>query len=235
MLKTMAAAKDANGEKYMFAGADGVHPTPNGHLVMAAAFLKALGLDGAVGTITVDLAANTATGTPGQKVLSCQNGTVSLESTVYPFCLSDDGTPKDKSTVSVLPFFPFNDELNRYELIVTGLKGKSAKVTWGGDAKTFSAEKLAKGVNLAAEFLKNPFAGPFAKVDAAVRAQQAAETTIVKQLLHALPNFKMLLPDQAANLDQLAQAGLAKDQALFAAAQAAVAPVQHTITIEAGP
>ena len=39
---------------------DGVHPAANGHLIMAYAFLKGLGCDGNVGTITLDLAGNHA-------------------------------------------------------------------------------------------------------------------------------------------------------------------------------
>ena len=48
-------------------GGRGRDPNNNGQLVMAYAFLKALGCDGAIGTVTVDLAANRATGTPGSK------------------------------------------------------------------------------------------------------------------------------------------------------------------------
>ena len=55
MKQAMVAAKSALGEEYPVAGRDGVHPGPNGHLVMAYAFLKSLGLDGDIGTVTVDL------------------------------------------------------------------------------------------------------------------------------------------------------------------------------------
>ena len=41
--------------RYHVAGADGVHPAANGHLIIAYAFLKALGCDGNIGTIKVDL------------------------------------------------------------------------------------------------------------------------------------------------------------------------------------
>ncbi len=236
MNEAMKKAKAGDGEKFIFSGADGVHPQGAGHLVMAGTFLKALGFDGAIGTITVDLAANMATGTPGQKVLSCANGAVELESTVYPFCFSGDpAAPPGMTTLSVLKYYPFNDELNRYVLVVTGLKGAGAKVTWGASTKTFTKEQLEKGVNLAAEFLQNPFADAFTKVDAAVHEQQALETTLVKGFMHNLGDFKKTLPDQGANIDQLVQAALAKDKALFDAAQAAVVPVKHTITIVANP
>ena len=64
MMKVMAEAKAALGKEYPVCGGDGVHPGPNGHLVMAYAFLKAMGLDGAIGTLTVDMnGAATATDT----------------------------------------------------------------------------------------------------------------------------------------------------------------------------
>ena len=62
--------------------------------------LKALGCDGAIGTITVDLAGGTATGGDGQKILSCQNGSVDIESTRYPFCLTGSFDKPDPATTA---------------------------------------------------------------------------------------------------------------------------------------
>ena len=56
IIEVMKKAKAANGETYHVCGGDGVHPDNNGQLVMAYAFLKGLGLDGQIGTITVDAA-----------------------------------------------------------------------------------------------------------------------------------------------------------------------------------
>ena len=56
MMEAMEKAKAKYGKEYHVAGGDGVHPDDNGHLVMAYAFLKALGCDGDIGKITVDLA-----------------------------------------------------------------------------------------------------------------------------------------------------------------------------------
>src|SRR4030095_10860330 len=90
MLDVMAKAKAKYGDDYPVGGGDGVHPNPNGHLVMAYAFLKALGVDGNIGTITVDLGANKAEATDGHKVLSSNAGTIEIESARYPFCFSGD-------------------------------------------------------------------------------------------------------------------------------------------------
>src|SRR5690349_18037370 len=48
-------AKAKFGAAYHATGGDGVHPDVNGHMVVAYAFLKALGCDREIGKITVDL------------------------------------------------------------------------------------------------------------------------------------------------------------------------------------
>jgi len=231
---TMEKAKAKLGKNYVFAGGDGVHPGPNGQIVMAYAFLKALGCDGAIGTVTVDLGAGTATATDGHKVLSCQNGEVSIESTRYPFCFTGSfDKPDPNTTANITNFFPFNEDLNRYMLVVKGVKSVKARVTWGKNSKEFSAAELEKGINLAAEFADNPFSEAFAKVNAAVAAQQAFETLLVKQYLHGVGQLKTALPEQAAAFDSITVSALEKDKKLYEASVAAVQPVQHTIKIEA--
>src|SRR5262249_12794919 len=158
--------------------------------VMAYAFLKAMGLDGEIGTFTMDLAENKMTAPKGHEVVSAKDGAYEIKSSRYPFCIcepagqaalnypvcgSHDPT-KDSSIRSGTTLVPFDQELNRLTLVVQNGKAKSYKVTWGSESKTFSAEQLARGVNLAAEFLLNPFSEAFAKVDAAVAAKQAYET-----------------------------------------------------------
>src|SRR5262249_7606071 len=163
------------GAKYHVAGGDGVHPAANGHLVMAYAFLKALGFDGNIGTITVDLGSGKAEGTEGHNVVSASGGEVVVESRRYPFCFYGDNGNDPNSTRPILQFVPFNQDLNRFTLIVKGASGP-VKVTWGERSKQFEAEQLAKGINLAAEFLDNPFSIPFASVNKEVQAQQNYET-----------------------------------------------------------
>jgi lysophospholipase L1-like esterase len=235
MMEVMAKSKVAYGNSYALVAGGGYHPNNNGHLVMAYAFLKALGCDGAIGTITVDLGANAATGTPGQKIISCQDGSVEVESTRYPFCFQGAPNKPEQTDASVVGFFPFNDDLNRYLLVVKGLKGSKAKVTWGSVSKEFAAAALAKGVNLAAEFMTNPFCDQFNKVDSAVQAQQAEETTFVKIFLHGMPDFLKMAPNSKPELDKLAIEGKVQEKNLFDAAALAVIPVRHTIKIESEP
>jgi lysophospholipase L1-like esterase len=234
MIDAMTKAKAKYGQDFCVAGPDGVHPFPDGHLIMAYAYLKGLGCDGNIGTITVDMKAGTADATDGTKVVSYAGGALQLESTRYPFCFA--GADKDPhSTRSILPFIPFNQDLNRYLLVVKNPSAKSLKITWGSASKTFSADELAKGVNLAAEFLDNPFSAPFQAVQEKVAAQQAFETVASKQMLHSIPDWESALPEAADLLAQLPPKIMAKWESLREASSAAVVPVQHEIKIEAAP
>lgn len=165
MLEVMAKAKEKHGKGFAFAGGggDGVHPGGAGHLVMAWALLKALGCDGEIGRITLDLKTGKAEATAGHKVLSASAGQVELESTRYPFCFL--GKPDDaRAPRSVCELFPFNQELNRLLLIVPGAAGKRYAVTWGTATAEFDGAALEKGINLAEAFLDNPFCVPFGKI-----------------------------------------------------------------------
>jgi lysophospholipase L1-like esterase len=241
MLEVMAKAKARYGRQYPLAGGDGVHPGPNGHLVMAYALLKGLGCDGDIGRITVDLAEGKAEGSEGHEVLSVSGEVVpgrvdvKVKSGRYPFCFQGDPASPN-ATRGVIRFFPFNQDLNRLLLVVRGGQAARYQVTWGKCAKSFTAAALAAGVNLAAEFLDNPFSGPFEKVEAKIRQQQDYETPLVKNLIHSLPEYKRMLPtEEEATLDRLAAEGIRRDKALFDAAAAAVVPVEHEIRIQPAP
>ena len=128
-------------------------------------------------------------------MLSCDGGKVEIESSRYPFCFSGD--PKSTSaTTGMIEFIPFNQDLNRFTLVVENAPADKCKVTWGKSSKEFSKEQLAKGINLAAEFIDNPFSEPFRKVDAAVREQQKYETGLVKSVVTKLPDFRKLVPEE---------------------------------------
>src|SRR5204863_6265776 len=112
---------------------------------------------------------------------------------------------------------PFNQDLNRYTLVVKGATGK-AKVTWGKNSKEFAAADLEKGINLAAEFpLDNPFAEPFKKVEKLIRKQQDAETPLVKKTLNDLPKAKDKEKAEAAAQEEMARAKSLFDEAATAA------------------
>lgn len=231
MMAAMAAAKAKHGAALAVGGRDGVHPGANGQLAMAYAFLKALGCEGNIGTITLDQKAGTAGATDGHKVLSSEAGRIELESTRYPFCFPNP--PEDlESTRGIIEFLPFNQDLNRYMLVVKNASAPKLKVTWGSNSKEFTKEKLEKGINLAAEFLdNNPFTEPFMAVQKAVREQQVFETTGIKTLLHSLLDWRTHFPGMA-NYGELENAVLKKDVELRSASRAAVKPVKHALVIE---
>jgi len=187
LMTVMANAKKTNGETYAVCGTDGIHPTPNGHIVMAQCFLKGLGFDGNIGTITIDMKGK-ADATEGHKILSAKDGKVEIESSRYPFCFY--GKEKDaEQTASILPFVTFNEELNRFMLVVKNLDGAKAKVTWGEDSKSFTKEQLEKGINLASEFVLNPFSKSFRTMDAVILEKQAYETDMIKNYITKIPDM----------------------------------------------
>jgi hypothetical protein len=198
---------------------------------MAYAFLKALGCDGNIGTITVEMALQSAEGTPGQKIISYKDGTLDIESTRYPFCFWGDPSSPD-ATTGAIKFFPFNEDLNRYILIVKGLTTPNAKITWGKETKEFSSADLAKGINLAAEFLDNPFVSQFEAVDQAVRKQQESEVFLTLFMRNAGDTKKILRPESASVVDQLIAEGKSEDARRAGEAKTLVIPIEHTLKIE---
>ena len=230
MIEAMTKAKAALGAEYDVCGRDGVHPGPNGHLLMAAAYLKGLGLDGNIGEITLDMKGQ-STASEGHRA-SGSNGVAEIESTTWPFCF--DGDAKT-GTRSILPFCKFNDELNRLTLRVKNLDAAAAKVTWGTESKEFTKEQLTKGINLAAEFTKTPFDGAFAAFMNAVAAKQGYETSMIKGMITNFRNFTAEVKDDAefaSALETLKKKMLAKQEKLDAAARALLVPVKHTISVE---
>ena len=236
MADAMRKANAARGPKYDVCGGDGFHPGPNGQLLMAYAFLKGLGVDGGIGTITID-AGGAAAATPGQAVRSAKHEagrtTIELESTRWPFCFEGDGT-SSTSTRSILPFVPFNDDLNRYVLKAVNLTAPRAKVTWGGESKEFAREQLEQGVNLAAEFPRTPFDEPFAALAAAVAEKQAYETFMIKQIVTDFRQIPGIAddPEAQAAAKLLADRLMRRWRELEQKVRARLVPVKHTLTIE---
>jgi len=235
MLDAIPKAKALHGAQYSFGGADAMRPSANSQLIMAYAFLKSLGCDGAIGTISVDLAANKAEGTPGQAILSCQNGTVEIESSRYPFCFLGDPSSPD-STAGIFPAFPFNDDLNRYLLVVKGLAAQRAKVTWGNQSREFAAADLARGVNLAAAFAAHtPFDNQFRKVQDAIWVRQLQQYYWIRDFFHYKSDYQQMAPDAAASVDKISTAIVEDNRAAGNALAALVVPVRHTLKIESLP
>ncbi len=217
-------AKQRCRQDYMISGKDGVHPGWAGHLVMAYAFLKAMGLDGQIGTITLDLTTGQATASEGHRVLAAAAGRIEVESSRYPFCATGPAN-EDSSIRSGMTLVPFNRELNRFLLVVRKAPPGRYTVTWGETSKTYGAAELAKGINLAADFETNPFSEAFKRVDEAVSKKQAYETRQIKDLFHG--------PEGQADIAMTAALTEKARAPLAAAIRAAFVPVRHAITIKA--
>jgi lysophospholipase L1-like esterase len=232
MLDAMAKAKAALGDGYDVCGRDGFHPGPNGHLIMAYAFLRALGCDGNIGEIAVDLGGD-ATAAGAHRIVGGGAGKAEVESTRYPFCFDGDARSSG-GTRSIIPFFPFNQDLNRFVLKVKNLTAARANVTWGEESKEFTREQLEAGVNLAAEFSRTPFDAQFRKLTDAVSAKQNFETAMIKNMVTGFRQFSREAQRDEELATAFAKVGdrlLARQQQLDADLRKAIVPVKHSIAV----
>lgn len=227
MLLANHTAKKQYGEAFMVTGKDGVHPGWAGHVIMAYAFLKGMGIDGDLGTVTYDEATGKAAAANGHEVIAAKDGGISLRSTKLPFSASPGDVKSDASISAGRALVPFDQDLNRFTLKIAHPKAAAYDVTWGETTKRFPADQLAKGVNLAAEFSIHPLSAPFKKVWDAVAAKQAYETEQIKKLVHG----------EEGKADM--EGTFAKTETVraekAAAIKAAVQPVEHSFKIAAAP
>ena len=192
---------------------------------MAYGFLKGLGVDGDLGSVTYDAASGQTTAANGHQVLATKNGTITLRSTRLPFCPGPGVTDNDNSIRAGLALVPFDDELNRFIFRMTSPKAANYTVTWGQQSRTYSASQLQDGINLAKDFDNNPLLPAFQKIQSAVFQKQTYETRQIKTLVHG--------PEGAADLEatfaltEKARAPMVK--AILEAKQ----PVEHVITVAA--
>jgi hypothetical protein len=236
MLDVMLKSHERFGKAYHLAGADGVHPAANGHLVMAWVFLRALGCDGEIGTIEVDAARGSATASPGHRVVEFDGQSIEIESSRYPFVvLEPPGAAGNLDSPTnprgILDFLPFHEDLNRLKLVVRGIPPEvsRATVTWGDVTREYTAEALLNGINLAAEFPDNPFKEQFLAVEKAVRARQAFETVMIKSLVHGVA-FE--LPGEESLLQNVVDACQKRRTMLGNRILDTFVPVRHTIRLE---
>lgn len=237
-------AKKKFGPTFKLAGGDGVHPSWSGQLVMAYGFLKGLGLNGDLGTITCDESAvgngtlGSAVGENGHAVTSTKNDyaagielptsmTLHIKSSRLTFSPQPGPRDKDDSISTGMALVPFDDELNRFILRILKPKGAQYKVTWGENSNTYTAQQLEAGINLAKEFPINPLSPAFRKIWDAIQKKQEYDTRQIKTLVHG--------PEGAVDMEAtFALTEKARDL-LVKEVAAAVAPVDHTLTVAVIP
>ncbi len=217
-------ARAKYGETFKLEGNDGVHPGWAGHVVMASAYLEALGLKGNLGEISVDLEKGSATSKEGQRITKYENGTISLRSSRIPFSFEAGDVAKDNTIAAGVALSGFQRKLNRLTLKVTGVKASKVKVTWGAATMEFTAAQALKGINLAAEFPQNPTAPVFAKIWQAVGDKQAFETTQIKTLFRS--------KEAKADIEAVVKSSEIEHARLASALKALVRPVDSILKIE---
>lgn len=208
---------------YEVAGSDGIHPNWAGHVVMAYAFLRAMGLDGNLGTITWNSDLSKVEVSGQHRIVAQAEGSVTIESHCYPYCATGD--PDSDATIrSGMSLVPFMEDLNRFVVkIPAGTDGRY-RITWGSLSREFDAAELATGIILPREFPDNPFSEPFTKVDEAVAAKQAYETKQVKEVFHGELGKK--------DIDKAVRETEQERKPLADAIPAAFKPITHTLTIK---
>lgn len=99
----------------------------------------------------------------------------------------------------------------------------------------FTAEQLAQGINLAAEFMENPLKPAFQKVMDQVAVKQEFETAMIKSVITSFRFLKQEFKDdeEVAKATQTITAKLLARQAEYCEkVRATVVPVQHQIEIK---
>jgi lysophospholipase L1-like esterase len=136
-------------------GGDAVHPGPAGHTIMAWAVLKGLGAMALVSRAEIDGAAGKVLASEGCQItnLKAEQGTVAFDRVDAALPL-----PIDPKAEPALKLTPILQDLDRYELQVTGLPAGTYELSIDGESVgKASSEDLAKGWNLATT------AGPITK------------------------------------------------------------------------
>ena len=163
-LAVLDAAR-AKGPKYdRVTAGDAVHPGPPGQALMAASILKGLGFPTLVSAVEIN-----AVDSKVASATNCQVEAVSVKDGGISFSRLDGALPFFPAEASsILPHASLLDELNNYQLKVTGLTAGKYIVRVGGQqVAELTSEQLSAGVNLASAVLAS---GPIADQAKAVQA-----------------------------------------------------------------
>jgi hypothetical protein len=130
----------------------------------------------------------------------------------------------------MIEIIPFNEELNRLILKVSNPSASKLEVTWGPTSRTYAAAELKEGINLAADFLENPFSEPFAKAEATLKKKQQSENTVIT-MLESIRDWREILPGYEDTYDAMQKGVIQKCLDEIKAASKVAVPVEHTIRI----
>ena len=114
------------------------------------AILQAMGLDGDIGTLTVDLGAQMPPPPPPpvSTVENFKDNTLTVVSTKYPFCANGE-TNSDQYIRSGATLVPFFQDLSRFQLVVLRERNRPAQynyhVIWGDATNTYTSARNSPG------------------------------------------------------------------------------------------
>lgn len=216
--RRMQETRAAAGTGCRIAGRDGVHPGPEGHLAIASEILRALGWNGEVGSIDIDMAGEVRA-SAGHQVLSSAPGRARLASSRWPFCW-ERGTPDAVPLQGIRTALPYDRELNRLILRVSGLRSAQADVTWSGRVLRFSAVELREGVNLARAFADTPFDSLAAEAMRRIAERQLLERDAIKRAGSPLAEAKAWTAED-----------LQRRAVIAGALARALVPVEHELSV----
>ena len=183
MIQASEKMTRVRGGFYDIVARDGVHPDWHGHMAMAIAFLRGLGLGNReIARIEFDPAAGKATAGEGHKVIEVKGENVTVESKRFPLLFYKGHPSQALSDMwDIAEQMGFFDDLGRFMLVVKNLKPGHYAIIWSGaGGKVFTAEQLAKGVNLAHEFPQTPFQDYQTRLRGLVSAKLRMDNLIVE-------------------------------------------------------
>lgn len=141
---------------FTLCGRDRIHPSTDGHLVMAYLFLKAQGLSNSpVADISIDASKKTTTRAVNCSVsdlsVSSQNISFTYLANSLPFPVDSSYYDNElHNQADALKVIPFMEEMNHEGLTVEGLQDGYYLLKIGGrEIARFTAYELSRGINLA--------------------------------------------------------------------------------------
>lgn len=146
-MKMLLRERAGNPDVFIGGGRDTVHPGAAGHTVMAWAILKGLGATPLVSRAQIDCKA--------QRVIAveaCKIENLKMSNGVIGFDRLDAALPMPihPQAGSALKLAPVLEDLNRYELQITGLAPGDYQLSIDGEPVTeITADELGQGLNLA--------------------------------------------------------------------------------------
>lgn len=134
--------------------AEGVHPLPTGHLVMAYGLLQALGVPPHRREISFNLKTGRISFTEGIRISNCRR-----QGTILDMRMELDRLPffVDPRAREILPFVPFQETYNSLRVSVTGLETEYGSLRTGSmRSPLFTADDLAHGINIFSVWAVHP-------------------------------------------------------------------------------